>query len=682
MKTLYARLLKQLRKKYQEKDLSIVRSAFECALSAHEGQKRDSGEAYIFHSLEVAQILAELGLDPVTVAAGLLHDVIEDTPVTREQLKASFGSEMVTLVDGVTKIGSLNFAEEDVPLQITQAQNTRKMLVATAQDVRVILVKLADRLHNLRTVGVLSEERRRRIARETLDIYAPLADRLGISTWKWELEDLAFRQLRPEKYREMVALVAGKRRERERQLEKTIRYLHHRLAEAGVQVRVVGRPKHLYSIYQKMERQGKTFDELMDIDGVRIIAETESACYNALGAVHNMWPPMPGRFKDYIAVPKFNMYRAIHTTVMRENGKPLEIQIRTEEMDHTAREGIAAHWIYKEGARARDERLDRQLTWLRQMLEWLKDTHAPDDFMDSVAREFTPTHIYVFTPKGEVKELPQGATPLDFAYNVHSDIGHHCLGARVNHRIVPLTYNLRTGDIVEILTSKNQTPRRDWLDVVVTGKARARIRQRLRELGEMEPDETTRPAKDVKEPPHAPHPHPPAPPSRPVKEIDIATRQKLIRVGGAKNLVVQFAKCCDPMPGHAVVAYITKMPGITVHRADCKNFVNTPRDAERVVSAAWEGEGQMEAALRVILGQRPDVLPDLMEALRPLNIEILKAGFGPDKAGKYRFDFAFRVQDERTLGVVKRTLGSVSGVTEVARLRVDNVEERPVAWVG
>lgn len=679
MKMRFARLLKQLRKKYKEADLEVVRRAYECARMAHEGQKRDSGDPYVTHSLNVGLILAGIGLDPVTVAAGLLHDVLEDTHVTREELRSQFGGEMLSLVDGVTKIGSLSFAEEDVPREIKQAQNTRKMLVATAQDVRVILVKLADRLHNLRTVDFLPEDRRRRTARETLDIYAPIADRLGISTWKWELEDLAFRQLQPDKYREMVALVAVKRQEREAQLEKTIRYLQHRLAEAGVDGRVIGRPKHLYSIYQKMERQGKSFDDVMDIDGVRIICESEGGCYNALGAVHNIWPPVPGRFKDYIAVPKFNMYRAIHTTVMRENGRALEIQIRTEEMDHTAREGIAAHWIYKEGERARDEMLDRQLTWLRQMFEWIKDAHAPDDFMDSVTREFTPSHVYVFTPKGEVKELPRGATPLDFAYNVHSNIGHHCLGARVNQRIVPLTYNLRTGDIVEILTSKHQNPRRDWLDVVVTGKARTRIRQRLREIGAMEPEEASKPAKEATA--HA-HVHPPAPPPRPIKEIDEATRQKLIRIGGAKNLVVQFAKCCNPMPGHAVLAYLTKSPGITVHRADCKNFASTPRDADRVVNASWEGEGQIEAALRVVLGQRPDVLPDLMEALRPLNIEILKAGFGPYKNGKFRFDFAFRVQDDSGLSLVKRSLVNVPGVAEVARLRVENVEDRPLAHAG
>lgn len=686
MKTRFARILKQLKKRYRnEEDVALVRRAYQRAAAAHRGQVRISKEPYVTHSLEVGITLASVGLDPVTVAAGLLHDVLEDTEVTREQLTDEFGGEIVSLVDAVTKISTISRAEKDVPLEIEQAQNIRKMLVATAQDIRVILIKLADRLHNMRTIDVLSETRRITNAHETLNIYAPLADRLGISTWKWELEDLAFRQLHPEKYREIEALVALKRREREARLAKVLALLSERMESEGLRVRVSGRPKHFYSIYQKMERQGKTFDEVMDIEGVRIVTEDRDACYKAMGIVHDMWPPIMGKFKDYIAVPKYNMYRAIHTTVMRENGTPLEIQIRSEEMDQTAREGIAAHWIYKEGERARDEELDRQLTWLRKMFGWLKDDAAPEEVMESVTREFSPSHIYAFTPKGEVRELPRGATPLDFAYNIHSEIGHHCIGARINGRIVPLTYNLRTGELVEILTSKNKNPSRDWLDIVVTGKARARIRQRLREIGEMEPVEPPRMEKDAaKSSASPPRPAPyPAVPARAVPQVDAATRRKMIRIDGARNMMVQFAKCCDPMPGEPLAAYIVlKGPGITVHRADCKVFLKSPRDPSRVLAASWAGEDAIERAVRVIVTQRLNVLADVMDALRPLNVEIVKASFNPHKNGKFRLDFAFQAPDEDTAKRVIRTLESVPGVLETARLRLDNVEVSPVVRAG
>lgn len=680
MRTQYARLLKSLRKRYSEEQLRVVQAAYACAVSAHEGQKRLSKEPYVMHSLNVGVILASIGLDPTTVAAGLLHDVLEDTPYPREEMLNRFGPEIVSLVDAVTNIKrtSRKIPEKEESYEVKQAQNIRKMLVATAQDVRVILIKLADRLHNMRTIDALPPDRRKRMARETMDIYAPMADRLGISMWKWELEDLSFRQLLPEKYREVSELVAVKRREREVMLNEVLRLLQKRLHEAGIQSQVIGRSKHLYSIHTKMERQGKTFEEVMDIEGVRIITKTHGECYEALGTVHNVWPPIPGRFKDYIAVPKFNMYRAIHTTVMRENGKPLEIQIRSEEMDRTAREGIAAHWIYKEGRHAQDPRLERQLKWLRQMFEWLKDAHAPDDFMDSVAREFTPSHIYVFTPRGEVKELPKGATPLDFAYNIHSDIGHHCIGARVNARMVPLSYNLQTSDFVEILTSKNQRPHLDWVDLVVTGKARCRIRQRLRELGEIEAEE---PQKQEKEEPAIGHRRGtlPTPPQRDIPQVDDATRQKLIRIEGGKGMAVQFAKCCNPMPGHTLVGYFTKTPGVTVHRSDCKSFLRSARDQSRIVQATWVGEGTFETALRVVVGSRPNILPDIMEALRPMNIEIMRAGYSPYRDGRYHFDFLFQVPDMETAELMARTLLTVSGVSEVTKLRRDNVETGTVA---
>ena len=670
MRTEFTKLLKQLRKNFPGADLDIVRQAYRVANKAHQGQKRLTGDAYITHGIAVARILAGLGLDLTTIAAGLLHDVLEDTGVTRQELVAQFDEEMAALVDGVTKIGALAMpSSKSAGIssdERKQAENLRKMLIATARDARVILIKLADRLHNMRTIEVLDAERIKRISRETLDIYAPLAHRLGIARWRWELEDHAFHHLEPEEYKRMARLVAMKRNEREKWLKETVAFLEARLAEAEVDAHVIGRPKHLFSIHQKMVQQVKDFDEVMDVLAVRIIAQTVSGCYNALGVVHHLWTPVPGRFKDYIAMPKINMYQSIHTTVMRETGMALEVQIRTEEMDRTAREGIAAHWIYKSGRERADGKLDGQLKWLRQMYEWLKDTHAPEEVLDNVRRDFRSTEVYVFTPKGEVKELGAGATPLDFAYLIHSDVGHHCIGARVNGRMVPLRYNLQTGDVVEILTSKSQTPHRDWIDIVVTGRARSRIRQKLRELGEIE----TAGAKTAA----------PKPPQRParvtkpaVRHVDEATRHRLIRVEGAKGVAVQFAKCCTPMPGHPVVGYVTKTPGITIHRVACRTLANNRRDQSRLIQASWEGEGHFETGMRVVIGQRPNVLADITNAIRPMNININKAQFRPKEDGKSFFDFVFEAQDESSIDRVARTLRTVAGVTDVTTLSVSEV---------
>ncbi len=666
MRTNFAKLLKQLRKTFPESELEIVRKAYRCANDAHHGQFRLSGEPYVIHSIRVAQNLAGLGLDPVTCAAGLLHDVLEDTEVSQEELTEIFGEEIAALVDGVTKISSLSFTEDAVPREVKQAQNVRKMLVATAKDVRVILIKLADRLHNMRTIEHLSKEKRERISRETLDIYAPLAHRLGISRWKWELEDHAFHQLMPLEYREISRYVAMKRREREAQLHETIAILEGELMAAEVAGRVIGRPKHLYSIYNKMVQQGKDFNEVMDIQGLRIITQTEAGCYNALGAVHRLWTPIPGRLKDYIAMPKLNRYQSIHTTVMRENGHAMEIQIRTEEMDHTAQEGIAAHWTYKEGRKGKDERLDQQLSWLRQMYEWLKDASPSEEFMDTMRRDFRETHTYVFTPRGEVKELPAGATPLDFAYMIHSDIGHHCIGARVNERMVPLRYHLQTGDVVEVLTSKSQTPHIGWLDIVVTGRARARIRQQLRELKILPSAES----QETKEKQPVPPPPRPAPAPKPkVQEVDDATRKKLIRIEGAKGMVVQFARCCNPMPGHAVIGYVTKTGCITVHRADCKNFSKSPRDPHRIVETSWEGEGVHEHTMQVMIGSRPNVLADITGTLRPMNLDIIQANYTPAEKGKSRFVFVFESADTDMPARVARALRVVSDISSVTAVQ-------------
>jgi len=677
MRSNFVKLRKTLKKKLPTADLSVVRHAYRFADRAHQGQVRLSGEPYVEHTLAVAQHLASLGLDPITCAAALLHDVVEDTHVTREHLQGEFGEEIAALVDGVTKISSLNLKADAVTREVKQAQNIRKMLVATAKDVRVILIKLADRLHNIATIEFLPPAKRNRIAQETLDIYAPLAHRLGISRWKWELEDHAFHVLMPTEYREIAHMVAMKRRARETELNETIRFLEDRLKDSEVECRVIGRPKHLYSIYKKMAEQGKDFHEVMDVLGVRIITNTESGCYNALGVVHSLWTPLPGRLKDYIAMPKLNMYQAIHTTVMRQNGRPMEIQIRSDDMDRTAREGIAAHWIYKEGRQNSDKRLDEQLRWLKQMYEWLKDTQAPEELMDSMRRDFETSNVYVFTPKGEVMELPAGATPLDFAYLVHSDIGHRCIGAKVNGRMVPLRYHLQTGDVVEILTSKTQKPHLDWIDIVVTGRARTRIRQRLRELGELDPvdDPEVKPREVV------PKPRRIAPRFRAFAQLDEQTRAKLIHIEGARGIPVTFAKCCNPMPGTAVIAYVTKSPGITIHRADCKSFIKSTRDPERILRASWEGDDSFHHTLRVVTGPRPNVLADLTNALRPMNVDILRATYGPGDNGQSYLDFEFEAADNNAVDRVRRTLRTVTGVSQVIDLK-PQAQETPLAGTG
>ena len=683
MRESFAKLLKTLRRGFPDVDLDVVREAYRCAVQAHEGQERWSGEPFVLHSIAVAQNLAQLGLDPVTCAAGLLHDVLEDTSYTEKELKSLFGPVITQLVDGVTKISGLSFPDDVENLELKQAQNIRKMLVATAKDVRVILIKLADRLHNMRTLEHLPREKRLRTARETLDIYAPLAHRLGISRWRWELEDRAFQTLRPDEYHNIAKQVAMKRRAREAELRETVEYLERRLSEAEVVARVIGRPKHLYSIYRKMRDQGKDFDEVMDIQAVRIITQTEGGCYNALGAVHGLWMPVPGRLKDFIAMPKMNMYQAIHTTVMREGGRAMEVQIRSEEMDHIAAEGIAAHWNYKEGFSSKDAKLDDKLRWLRQMYEWLKDAHAPEGLMDAMRKDMADDHIYIFTPKSEVMELPVGATPLDFAYLIHSDVGHQCIGAKINGRMVPLRYHLQTGDVVEILRSKNQVPHVDWINIVLTGRARTRIRQRLRELGLLDAVNSADAKATQEERPHKQKP-PAKPAARIVQEVDDATRKKLIRVDGKKGLAVEFAKCCHAMPGHAVLGYVTRSPGISIHRADCKSFAKSNRDPARILPAAWAGEQRIRIALRLVMGARPNVLADITQVLRPLNLSITEAHFGPDEHGHSYFDFEFESDDERMRDVVPRALRKLRGVTSISQVdgtRFHDVHENPAACV-
>jgi guanosine-3',5'-bis(diphosphate) 3'-pyrophosphohydrolase len=458
-------------------DLELVERAYALAEEAHQGQYRDSGDVFFRHPFEVAMILAEFEYDVVTIAAGLLHDVLEDTVVTREQMEEEFGEEIVLLVDGVTKLSRIPFQTREEH----QAQSLRKMFLAMAEDLRVVVIKLADRLHNMRTLRHLPQDRQVRMARETLEIYAPLAHRLGMWGIKWEMEDLAFRCLDPQSYYDLVNKMAKQRQEREGELQLVMQTLQEKMAEVDITAEVFGRSKHFYSIYQKMKRQEKSFDEIYDLLAVRVIVETVKDCYGVLGIVHTLWKPVPGRFKDYIAMPKSNMYQSLHTTVIGPKGDPFEIQIRTWEMHRIAEKGIAAHWLYKEGQRRSTIEFDERIAWLRQVMDWLKEMKDPEEFMATLKIDLFEDEVFVFTPKGDVKNLPAGSTPVDFAFSVHTDVGLHCSGAKVNGHIVPLDYQLNNGEFVQILTSKTLSPSQDWLGFVKTSKARSKLRAWIKE---------------------------------------------------------------------------------------------------------------------------------------------------------------------------------------------------------
>ena len=461
----------QVRAYNPDADLTGLDEAYAFAVEAHKGQSRKSGEPFVNHPIEVALILAELHMDSTTLKAALLHDVVEDSDATLEDVRERFGDEVAELVDGVTKLGKIEFES----LSEAQSNNLRKMLIAMAKDIRVILIKLADRLHNMRTLAALPEERRVEKARETMEIYAPLAHRLGISSIKWELEDLAFYYLEPHKFHQVSRMVAESREAREAYLAKVIEQLSEELEAVGITARISGRPKHLYSVYQKMTQKGKDFNEIYDLIALRVIVDSVKDVYGALGTVHSIWKPVPGRFKDYVAMPKFNMYQSLHTTVIGPSGSPLEIQIRSEEMHRTAEYGVAAHWRYKEGARGEDS-FDERLAWLRQMLEWQTELKDPREFMEALKIDLFEEEVFVFTPKGDVISLKRGSTPIDFAYAIHTEVGNHTVGAKVNGSIVPLGYELQMGDRIDILTNKNSSPSRDWLNIVKTSSARSKIR--------------------------------------------------------------------------------------------------------------------------------------------------------------------------------------------------------------
>ncbi|OUM88435.1 MAG: (p)ppGpp synthetase [Bacillus thermozeamaize] len=620
-----------------EEERAQVREAYRMAEEAHKGQTRKSGEPYIFHPLAVAGILADLQMDVSTIVAALLHDVVEDTEISLKQIEERFGPDVSHLVDGVTKLGRLKYKTKEEQ----QAENHRKMFIAMAKDIRVILIKLADRLHNMRTLKYLSEEKQREIANETLEIFAPLAHRLGISTIKWELEDISLRYLNPQQYYRIVNLMQKKRSEREQYIEEVIRTLREKLAEMMIEADISGRPKHIYSIYRKMVQQKKQFNEIYDLLAVRVIVNSIRDCYAVLGIIHTLWKPMPGRFKDYIAMPKPNMYQSLHTTVVGPKGEPLEVQIRTWEMHRTAEYGVAAHWAYKEGKAVTDDEASRNLSWFREILEWQQDYRDAKEFMESLKTELFSDVVFVFTPKGDVVELPSGSVPLDFAYRIHTEVGNRCIGAKVNGKIVPLDHRLKTGDIVEILTSKHSYgPSRDWLKIAQSSHARSKIRQWFKKEKREEniakgQEELER---ELKKQGFAPAEWMTNEKLEAVaKAYNLGSREDLlaalgyggislnqvmgkltekarkdqrddlnlsavkqhspseskpthgVRVKGVDNLLVRFSRCCTPVPGDEIVGFVTKGRGVSIHRNDCPNIQQLKKEQDRIIEVEWEG---------------------------------------------------------------------------------------------
>ncbi|MCB0421120.1 MAG: bifunctional (p)ppGpp synthetase/guanosine-3',5'-bis(diphosphate) 3'-pyrophosphohydrolase [Bdellovibrionales bacterium] len=708
---------------YSSKDCEYLRRVYEFAEKAHSGQIRRSGEPYISHPLGVASILADLRLDLATVATGLLHDTVEDTSVNLDEIKTQFGEVTMNLVDGVTKISKIKFRHTHEK----QGENIRKMIVAMGKDVRVILVKLADRLHNMRTMGSMPFEKQARIAQETLDIYAPLAGRLGISELKVELEDLSFRFSQTEAYYDLSQKVEKKKREREKYIDDVKRFLETELTDkANVEFEVSGRPKHLYSIYKKMQMRNVDYDQIYDVLAFRVIVKTIPDCYAVLGVVHSMWKPIPGRFKDFIAMPKANNYQSLHTTVIGPGAERIEVQIRTEEMHLIAERGIAAHWKYKEdsrgGSHTNSKAMDK-FNWLRELVSMHQQTNSSDEFLENIKSDLVESEIYVFTPKGEVKEFPDGATPIDFAYSVHTDVGHKIVAARVNGKLVTLRHLLQNGDTVEVITSKTQSPSKDWLKYCVTTRAKSRIRshikteqrERAKDFGSELLEKAFRkvgvnanrfykgelfdeylksvgcnnlddlfvfvgygkstPANVIESL---------MPQQKPIEEENTTFLEKalksainkrrksasVVNVGGMDDVLVRFAKCCHPIPGDPITGFITRGRGITIHRADCEKAFEL--DQDRAIDVEWNStnsndEGRM-VKLRVISYDISGLLKAMTETFQSFNVDIHNAQIRTTRDGKAISNFDVGVRDTSQLEQVMAGLRKIKGIIGVTRL--------------
>lgn len=698
---------------------SLIHRAFVLANQAHGGQTRASGEPYITHTMAVAEILVKLHLDPEAVAAAILHDVVEDTPVTLAQVEQEFGKPVAKLVDGVTKLAFIEQKDliERGTREHMHAESLRKLLLAMAEDVRVVLIKLADRLHNLRTLKYLPEDKQRRVARETMDIYAPLANRLGIWQIKWELEDLSFRYLEPEDYKRVASFLDERRVDRERYINNAVRIIRAEMTKAGINAEVSGRPKHIYSIWKKMSRKHVAFDAVYDVRAIRILVDKLQDCYAALGAIHTLWRHIPKEFDDYIATPKENMYQSIHTAVIGPEGKTLEIQIRTRDMHAHAELGVAAHWSYKEGAKG-DASYDQKIAWLRQLLEWKDESTDAGDFIDRFKSEVFQDRVYVITPQGDIIDLPQGATPLDFAYHIHTDVGHRCRGARIEGRIVNLTYELKSGELIEVLTTKNGHPSRDWLNpqlgYLKTSRARAKVRawfkqqdndmnisvgrealeKDLRRLnlqninhkslaeqfkfqsvdefyaaigrGDISSTQIASRGQGLSTPEAVPRDQ------IPVKR-KLRKEHEDINIQGVGNLLTKLARCCSPAPGDSIIGYITQGRGVTIHRSDCRNILKMDSSNRgRLINVEW-GE-QVHETYPVDIGletiDRQDLLRDILNVLSNEKININAVHTQSNKLDNTaHMEMSIEVTSVAQLSRILNRLGQLNNVQEVRRIR-------------
>ncbi|TCO79842.1 RelA/SpoT family protein [Marinisporobacter balticus] len=723
------KLLAQIQQYNPNSNMRFIIKAYNFADAAHEGQVRKSGEKYFIHPVEVAKILAELEMDDATIVAGLLHDVIEDTRYDYDEIKNEFSEEVAILVEGVTKLGSFTYETKEE----RQAESLRKMFLAMAKDIRVIIIKLADRLHNMRTLKYMNENKKKEKAVETIEIYAPIAHRLGISKIKWELEDLCLRYIDPEGYYDLVDKVAKKRGERESYINKVIQELKKALVNLNIKCEINGRSKHFYSIYRKMVYRHKSFEEIFDLTAVRVLVHSVKDCYGALGMVHTMWKPIPGRFKDYIAMPKPNMYQSLHTTVIGQNGEPLEIQIRTWDMHRIAEYGIAAHWKYKAGNEGDEEesgdKLDDKLRWLRQLLEWQRDMKDPKEFMESLKIDLFTNEVFVFSPKGDVVDLPAGSTPIDFAYKIHSAIGNSCIGAKVNGRIVPIDYKLKNGNIVEVLTSKqSHGPSRDWLKFVKSTQAKNRIRQWFKKERKEENIEKGKELfeKEIKK--NGYEVHELAKPQwmnqlikklrlntiedlyaaigyggillnqvipklkqlhksiqkeeKSIEEVvtqnkqykDKAKKEKKdaqgVKVKGIDNILVRFSKCCTPVPGDEIVGFITRGRGVSVHRADCVNMLKGIDSLDRLIEVEWDENKQKsyETEIQIISTDRKGLLSEVTNFLSDIKLTVTAVNARTNKDKTAIVNLTIEITNIEQLSKLIKKVKSMQGVVDVYRV--------------